>query len=63
MTVTMRQECSVCEQPHGSSDDGEKIDLALHGVAAYKVCPCCKQVVGDHEDPEYRKRAEEYSNG
>lgn len=57
MCLTVRMECSVCGQVHGASD----IDAALFGAVAYKVCPCCEQVVDDHTNPEYRQRAEEYS--
>ena len=54
--------CSVCKQPWDSQGEADAVELYLKGHVAYKVCACCGQTVHDDdlEDPEYRKRFDDW---
>ena len=60
LSLEMTLICDVCELPHGRSDP-HRMEAVLCGIAnKYVICCCCKTVIEDHTDKEYRKRWRKY---
>ena len=59
--LTFELLCKVCEQEITRKKQGDTAAcVALFGAARYAVCPCCRQEVKEHDDEEYRSRADAF---
>lgn len=65
MSMSLRQvqarECRVCRQwLYDDAPSPMAFEVAFFGAAPYVVCTCCRQIVEDSRDKNYRARFRRY---